>query len=1135
MKRLVFICLFSCCMLHLNATDNPENFTVSPVSDTETALSWLLNLSGDSVIIAVNSTATFGIPDDGTPYLINDILLGGGTIIYKGNNTFFNHAGLAPNTVYYYSIWSFSSGNIYSSGAVDSIKTYCIPAPSYLSEAFENGGNIPDCWTQENIVGNLNWVFTNGNPYNSGFPPRFPATAFSGNFCAFFGSDNSVNNGNKTKLLLPVLDLSNGTGPAQLGIWACIPSNDVLKIYYKSSFSDNWVLLTTINNGNGNWCHYIYNLPDPSNDYHIALEGTKSTNIKEGISIDELWVCRDNCCVVPSVSAIFGSNTACSCSPGFWWVDDVPGNTYFWSANGYNFSSSIHNGNTFMAAVGGQVCVTPKNNCGYGQTTCRSVCYSDCYWTYTSIVGNSCPCISSTQTYSLNPAPNSPDCIFVWYVPNGWAIIQGQNTHQITVNVGINSGVIRVEPRCGYCSDWCINFSAIQDKTVCTMPSASQPTTINGSLNPCQNSTQTYSVSNQVLYNYSWTVPPGWTILNGQNTHSITVTVGSTSGNITVTPTNPCGTGPSRQISVSPQLLPPQPSTISGVTSTCSGSSQSYWTTGVSGVNYNWSFPVGWIQTGGSNTDSITVTVGATNGNIVVTPVNSCGAGTPTSLSVSVMTFPLQPDFITGEPYPCIGSEQMYSVANVTDVTYTWYLPSDWLQTGGGVTNQITVTTGTDAGNITVTPENTCGTGLPQTLAVSPEMFVPQNIFLAGDTIACEGDTITFSATIQNNVNYNWQFPAGWIQTDGGHSNYVTVVVTLGNSYVSVIPENSCGTGNSDSVFVSVITVPEHPGIITGDTLPCEGSIHTYSIAAIQGVNYLWCYPVSWAETGGNQIDTIQLEVGDLSGIIQVLPSNSCGDGPSSYLTVTPNPIVTPDVDIFLQPSTNVCIGDPVIFSAIPVNEGGSPVYAWYYNDSVSGNLLTFEIAAPNDGDYVYFVMQPDGSCLSTNHVNSDTIYINVHSLPAPPVITINSDTLISSYATGNQWYYNGQPISVSVNYECPFIGDGQYYVVYTDTYGCSTTSDIILITSQSQHAMIHFKVYPNPSSDNFIIECNVTDKDAVVYINDVLGRTLFEKKLDNYSGKIIVPADEWGAQVLFCILSVDGKKLIIQKLIKTE
>jgi len=70
------------------------------------------------------------------------------------------------------------------------------------------------------------------------------------------------------------------------------------------------------------------------------------------------------------------------------------------------------------------------------------------------------------------------------------------------------------------------------------------PGTVSGNDYPCLNTTQTYSIAAVTGTNltYNWTVPSGTTITSGTGTNSITVRIGSNSGNVSVNVTNPCGT-----------------------------------------------------------------------------------------------------------------------------------------------------------------------------------------------------------------------------------------------------------------------------------------------------------------------------------------------------------------------------------------------------------------------------------------------------------------------------------------------------------------------------------------------------------------------------------------------------------------
>ncbi len=74
--------------------------------------------------------------------------------------------------------------------------------------------------------------------------------------------------------------------------------------------------------------------------------------------------------------------------------------------------------------------------------------------------------------------------------------------------------------------------------------SVSTPGVITGNATPLENATgETYSITAVTgATGYNWTVPSGATITAGQGTFSITVTLGSTDGDVCVTANNACGT-----------------------------------------------------------------------------------------------------------------------------------------------------------------------------------------------------------------------------------------------------------------------------------------------------------------------------------------------------------------------------------------------------------------------------------------------------------------------------------------------------------------------------------------------------------------------------------------------------------------
>jgi len=167
------------------------------------------------------------------------------------------------------------------------------------------------------------------------------------------------------------------------------------------------------------------------------------------------------------------------------------------------------------------------------------------------------------------------------------------------------------------------------------------PSPIVGSVTPCRNTSQVYSVTNVPGVTYSWQFPAGWVITAGGTTNSVTVTVGTNTGLVLVTPANGWGTGPAQYLIISQTIpTPSQPSVITGSATPNEGTTQAYSVTNVPGVTYTWTFPAGWVQTGGGTTNAITVTVGSGSGSISVTPSTVCGNGTDRKKAVAPISLP---------------------------------------------------------------------------------------------------------------------------------------------------------------------------------------------------------------------------------------------------------------------------------------------------------------------------------------------------------------------------------------------------------------------------------------------------------------------------------------------------------------
>ena len=576
--------------------------------------------------------------------------------------------------------------------------------------------------------------------------------------------------------------------------------------------------------------------------------GTSTSNsitVTVGVGNGDISVIPSNACgdgaartlavtvedVPAQASAIAGNTNPCEGSSQTYSVSNVAGITYAWTLPAGWTGTSTSNSITATVGVGsGDITVTPSNACGDGTSRSLAVLIDNLPSQPTSISGSANPCAGSSQTYSVT---NVAGITYAWTLPAGWTGTSTSNT--ITVTVGAGSGDITVTPS-NACGDGTSRTVAITVEDTPTQASA-----ISGDANPCESSSQTYSVTNVAGITYAWTLPAGWTGTSTSN--SITVTVGVSNGDISVIPSNACGDGAARTLAVTVEDVPAQASAISGNTNPCEGSSQSYSVTNVAGITYAWTLPAGW--TGSSTSNSITVTVGAGNGDITVTPSNACGDGTSRSLAVLIDNLPSHPTSISGSANPCAGSSQSYSVTNVAGITYAWTLPAGW--TGTSTSNAITVTVGAGNGDITVTPSNACGDGTSRTMAITVEDTPTQASTISGDANPCEGSSQTYSVSNVAGITYAWTLPAGWTGTST--SNSITVTVGVSNGDISVIPSNACGDGAARTLAVTVEDVPAQASAITGNTNPCEGSSQTYSVSNVAGITYTWTLPAGWTGT----------------------------------------------------------------------------------------------------------------------------------------------------------------------------------------------------------------------------------------------------------------------------------------------
>ncbi|MFT3909369.1 MAG: lectin-like protein [Ferruginibacter sp.] len=344
---------------------------------------------------------------------------------------------------------------------------------------------------------------------------------------------------------------------------------------------------------------------------------------------------------------------------GFQWT--VPPTVSIISGQGTN-SITVSIGSGFAANANKQIRVKGTNACGTGGTEKIFYLLAQSPTTATAIQSSSndiCTAIGSgtPATFTIPKVPAAT--AYIWTAQNGTTTI----TH--TNGAGVNDTTISIIFSSGFTTST-VTVQAINDcgaggvrSFTVTRNNPATPSLINGPTNVCANIGATgvaaiYSVAASAGTTYNWNVPPAAIGLTGQGTNSISFNypAGFTSGNISVTATNGCGSGPARTLAVT-KLNPATPSVIDVIqTGSCPNRTYSYTLVAMpaNSTSVQWTIPAGATLVSGQGTSSITVgyTDAALQGSVTATAINNCGTSTARSTQVKIPACP-PPAFSKGK------------------------------------------------------------------------------------------------------------------------------------------------------------------------------------------------------------------------------------------------------------------------------------------------------------------------------------------------------------------------------------------------------------------------------------------------------------------------------------------------------
>ncbi len=239
-----------------------------------------------------------------------------------------------------------------------------------------------------------------------------------------------------------------------------------------------------------------------------------------------------------------------------------------------------------------------------------------------------------------------------------------------------------------------------------------------------------------------------------------------------------------------------------------------------------------------------------------------------------------------------------------------------------------------------------------------------------------------------------------------------------------------------------------------------------------------------------------------------------------------------PEPEVILNASSlNICQGETTTITA-EIDKNHCDIQ-WFLDNAPINDVTTLTYPVNDPGTYTVIVYNAD----SQSSISSITIEEHEN-----PIISINqSDNILETIVSGGsnftyEWYYNGNVIideeNATLNIENT--GDGDYYVIVTNEFGCSSISITETVTIASNHQIQNHQIqlYPTKITEQFIIEFenNNIKENATIFIYNETGQLLKKEQLD-IATKIIDIS--YFLQGVYFVKIQNGKQWNIYKIIK--